>query len=133
MNDICNWSPLAAIKLFTNRKRNTVEWLKMHNLQNGIYKFVRGINPRISILVSRRFALRPPLVVNRNLCYYSTWDSCVGKLHVASPKEWSRGDERIHPTYLKKTKSTVSTFKCIAKIHALESKPILLKTIFSLF
>ena len=30
-------------------------------------------------------------------------------------------------------KKTKSTFKCIAKIHALESKPILLKTIVSLF
>ena len=42
MNDIRNWSPLAAIKLFTTRKRNAVEWPKMHNLQNGIYTFLRG-------------------------------------------------------------------------------------------
>ena len=45
MNDIRNWSPLAAMKLFTTRKYNTVEWPKMHNLQNGKYKFFRGIHP----------------------------------------------------------------------------------------
>ena len=33
------------MKLFTTRKHNTVEWHKMHNLQNGIYKFVRGYTP----------------------------------------------------------------------------------------
>ena len=44
MNDIRNWSPLAAMKLFTTRKRNTVEWPKMHNLLNGIYQFSEGYN-----------------------------------------------------------------------------------------
>ena len=44
MNDIRNWSPLATFKLFTTTKRNTVEWRKMHNSQNGIYTFFRGIH-----------------------------------------------------------------------------------------
>ena len=42
MNDIRNQSSLATMKLFTTRKHNTVEWPKMHNLQNEIYKFSRG-------------------------------------------------------------------------------------------
>ena len=45
MNDIRNESPLTAMKLFTTRKRNTVELFKMHNLQNGNYKIFPGIHP----------------------------------------------------------------------------------------
>ena len=70
---------ISSNELFTTRKRNTVEWPKMHNFENGIYQFFRGIHPRISILGSRRFAPRSPLVANRNLYYYRTWDICVGK------------------------------------------------------
>ena len=33
------------MKLFTTRKHNTVEWRKMHNLHNGIYKFFRETHP----------------------------------------------------------------------------------------
>ena len=66
----------------------------------------------------------------RNLCYYGNWDICVGKLHLAPPKEWSRGDGRIHQTYLNKTKSA---FKCIPQIHALECKANFIDNYFSLF
>ena len=122
MNYIRNWSPLAAMTLFPTRKHNTVEWPKMYNLQNGIYTFFRGIHPRIFILVPRRFAPLPPLVANWNLCYYRTWDICVGKLHLAPPKKWSRGDGRIHPTYLKKLNLPLNVLQ--------QFTPILLNTIF---
>ena len=58
-------------------------------------------------------------VGKRNLCYYSTCHICVGKLHLGPFQGMIQRNGRMHPTYLKKTKST---FKCIAKIHALECK-----------
>ena len=97
-------------------KHNTIEWPKVHNLQNSIY-FFPGIHPRTLVLVPRRFEPRPPLVANRNLCYYWTWD--IGKLHFVPPEDGFRGKRRIHPNDLKKIKVP---FKCIVKNHALELK-----------
>ena len=109
------------------------------------YTNFSGNTTRISILSPRRFAPRPPLVANkslclyrtwdifvgkRNCCYESTWDICVGKLHLAPAKEWSRGDGHTHPTYLKKLKLPLNVSQ---KFTLLNVKPILLKTIFSLF
>ena len=49
--------------------------------------------------------------------------NCTWPLH----QEWFRGDGRIHPIYFKKIKST---FKYIAKIHALECKANLIENYF---
>ena len=51
------------------------------------YTNVSGDTPRISILGLWRFAPRPLEAVNINLCYYRTWDFCVGKEHFAPPNE----------------------------------------------
>ena len=62
---------------------------------------------------SRCIAPRSPLVADRNLCYYRTYDLRVGKLHLTltPPKDESRGEwVRIH--------TGMNKAKCIAKIHA---------------
>ena len=76
------------------------------------YKNFSGDTP--SLFGTRRFAPRPPLVANRNLCYSSTWNICVEKLHLAPPIEWSRGDGRIHPTYMN------LPLNVLQKIHAIK-------------
>ena len=64
------------MKLFTTRKHNIEEWPKMYNLQNGIYKLSGGYTT-VSMVGPQRFAPRPSLVANRNLCYYRSLDICV--------------------------------------------------------
>ena len=144
MNDIRNWSSSAAMKLFTTKKHNTIEWPKMHIFAKWNIQIFPGIHPRISILSPRRFAPRPPLVANRNLFYYRTWNICVvkrnisvfyystldigvGKLHLPLPRNNREGmGGYTQPTW----KQTKSIFKCIAKIHALECKAYFLENYF---
>ena len=81
------------------------------------YNFFSGDIPRTLVIGLLRFVPRPPVVGNRNicyygtwnicvgkrnLCYYRTWDICVGKLHLASLKDGSIGDGRLYPTKFKK-------------------------------
>ena len=62
MNDIRNLSPFAAMKLFTTRKRNTVEWRKMHNYAKIEYKLFRGYTPPPASLYLLHGALRLDLL-----------------------------------------------------------------------
>ena len=83
------------MKLFTTMKHNTVEWPKTRSLPNEIGKFFRGI------LSHQRFASRSSFVaieiyvtmglgisVSENEVIITiVLGICVGKLHLAPPKE----------------------------------------------
>ena len=57
-------------------------------------------------------------VGKRNLFFNITWDICVAKLHLAPPKDVSRGDRQIHPTDFHKIKLPWNTYRD----HALDYK-----------
>ena len=89
-------------------------------------------NPPLSIVVPRRFASRPPLVANRNLYYYSLGYLCRKNksMLLAPPQESSRGDGRIHLTYLKKRNQSLNVLQNCTLQNA---NPILLKSILVYF
>ena len=130
MNDIRNWSSLAAIKHFTIRKHNTVDWPKMHNFENGLYKFFRGYTSVSLYFVHAALRLgipSPPIEIYVTIVL---GDICVGKLHLTLPRNNPDGMGE----YTQLTWKIINLPLNVSQKFTLKNaKPILLKTTFSLF
>ena len=99
-----NWPSFTTMKLLTTRKHSTVEWPKMHNLQNRIYNFSGG-GYTSSVLVclvlgASRFGLRTS---QTEICV-TIWIAIfvLENSTLDHPKNGSRRDGRIHSADLKK-------------------------------
>ena len=121
------------MKLFTTRKHNTVAWPKLHNLQNEIYKFFRGIHPRSLYLVLGALRLGLPsspleifvtiglgISVSENDIYVIlVLGNFVFGNYTCPSQGMIQRDGQIHPTYLKKLNLPLNVSQ---KKYALECK-----------